>query len=145
MPFLPQSFNSKISSSLGTQPPELEDRDREQNEALIIQGEMSSDLLQHLDIHKSMGPDGIHPRVLKKLAEVLTKTLSSTYQQSWLTREVLVDWRLAKVMTIYKNGWKEDLGNYKPVSLTSVPGRVMEKIILSAPASQLLWERSALS
>ncbi|KFQ00489.1 hypothetical protein N329_04168, partial [Haliaeetus albicilla] len=98
----------------------------------IIQREMVSDLLHHLNTHKSMGPDGIHPRVLRELAEVLSKPLSIIYQQSWLTREVPVDWRLARVMSIYKKGWKEDPGNYRPVGLTSVPGKVMEQITLGA-------------
>ncbi|PKU33632.1 rna-directed dna polymerase from mobile element jockey-like [Limosa lapponica baueri] len=48
------------------------------------------------------------------------------------TEEVPVDWRLANVMPIYKKGQKDNLGTYRPVSLTSVPGKVMEQIILSA-------------
>lgn len=42
-----------MSCSLSTQPPELGDRGWEQNEALIIQGEMVSDLLQHSDTQAS--------------------------------------------------------------------------------------------
>ncbi|KAK4817308.1 hypothetical protein QYF61_009161 [Mycteria americana] len=130
--FFASVFNSQTSCSLGTQPPELEGRDGEQNEAPIIQGEMISDLLHHLDTPKSMGPDKIHPRVLRELAEVLTKPLSIIYQQSWLTGEVPVDWGLGNVTPIYRKGQKEDLGNYRPLGLTLVPGKVMEQIILSA-------------
>jgi len=122
-------FNSKTSCSLDTQPPDLEDR--EQNEALIIQGEMASNLLHHLDTHKPMGTHGIHPRVLRELAEVLTKPLSIIYQQSWLTGEIAVDRRLANVTPIYKKGCKEDPRNYRPVS-SLVPGKVMEQIVLNA-------------
>ncbi|KFM12913.1 hypothetical protein AS27_00888, partial [Aptenodytes forsteri] len=85
--------------------------------------EAVNDLLRHLDAHKSQVPDGIHPRVLRELAEVLAKPLSIIYQQSWLTGEVPDDWRLANVTPIYKKGRKEDPGNYRPVSLTSVPGK----------------------
>jgi len=92
---------------------------------------MVSNLLHHLATHKSMGPGGMEPGVLGKLAEVLTKPLLMIYQQSWLTGEVLVDWRLANVMPIYKEGQKEDPSNHRPVSLPSVPGKVMEQIIFS--------------
>ncbi|GAB0175853.1 mitochondrial enolase superfamily member 1 [Grus japonensis] len=130
--FFASVLNSKTSCPLGTQPPELEDRDGEQSEAPITQGEIVSNLLHQLGQQKSMGLDGIHPRVLRKLAEVLTKAFSIIYQPSWLTGEVPVDSRLANVTSVHKKGRKEDLGNYRPVSLTLVLGKVMEQIILSA-------------
>jgi len=70
--------------------------------------------------------------VLRELAEELAKPLSTIYQQSWLTGEVPDDWTLASVTPIYMKGQKEDPGNYRPVSLTSVPGKIMERFILSA-------------
>jgi len=75
----------------------LEDREGECNKCPIIQEEAVNDLLCHLDIHKSMGLDGIHPRVLRELAEELAKPLSVIYQQSWLTGEVPDDWRITSV------------------------------------------------
>ncbi|GAB0208120.1 mitochondrial enolase superfamily member 1 [Grus japonensis] len=130
-------FNSQTTRPQGIQPPELEDRDREQNKPPMVQEEAVNDLLHHLDTHKSMGPDGIHPRVPRELAEEFAKPLSIFYQQSWLTGEVPDDWRLANVTPIYKKGWKEDPGNYRPVSLTSVPGKIMERFILSVLTRQV--------
>ena len=77
-----------------------------------------------------MGPNGIHPRVLKELADVIMGPLSIIFQRSWESGEVPVDWKLANVVPIFKKGKKEDPGNYRPVSLTSVPGKTMEKVIL---------------
>ena len=66
-----------------------------------------------------------------ELAGVLAKLLSIIYQQSWLTGEVPTDWKLASITPIYKKGQKEDPGNYRPVSLTLVPRKLMEQLILS--------------
>ncbi|RMC03252.1 hypothetical protein DUI87_20446 [Hirundo rustica rustica] len=78
-----------------------------------------------------MGPDGIHPRVMREQADELAKQLSIIYQLSWLTGEVPDDSKLASVTPIHKKGGKEDPGNYRPVSLTSIPSKVMEQFILS--------------
>ncbi|RMB97863.1 hypothetical protein DUI87_25341 [Hirundo rustica rustica] len=54
-----------------------------------------------------------------------------------LTGEVPDDWELANVMPIRKKGRKEDLGNYRLISLTSMLGKIMEQIILSAITQHL--------
>ena len=102
----------------------------EQTRPPTIQAETVTDLLLHLHCHKSMGPGEIHPRVLRELAEKIAEPLSIIYQRSLLTGEVPEDWRLASVTPIYKKGCREDPGNYRPVSLTSVPGKIMEQIVL---------------
>ena len=40
--------------------------------------------------------------------------------------EVIEDCKIANVTLVFKMCKKEDLGNYRPVSLTSIPGKVME-------------------
>lgn len=130
--FFASVFNSKTSYPQDNRPPELVERDREQKRHPVIQEGAVSDLLCHLDAYKSMGLVWTHPRVMRELVEELTNSLFIIYHQSWLTREVPHGWKLANVTPIHKKGQEVDAENYRPVSLTSVPSKVMNQIILTA-------------
>ncbi|CAM5122730.1 unnamed protein product [Eretmochelys imbricata] len=94
-----------------------------------VEIEVVRDYLEKLDVHKSMGPDELHLRVLKELAAVIAEPLAIIFENSWRTGEVPDDWKKANVVRIFKKGKKEDPGNYRPVSLTSVPGKIMEQVL----------------
>lgn len=121
--FFASVFQSQSGCAPGPQPPETGDRLGLQNEAPRTQGETVNDLLHHLHTHKSMGSDGIRPRVLRELAKVITKPLCIIHQQSWLTGEVPLHGELANVMPIYKKGWKEGPGTcHSGLSAREGPG-----------------------
>ncbi|CAM5155124.1 unnamed protein product [Natator depressus] len=76
-----------------------------------------------------MGPDALHPGVLKELAAVIAEPLAIIFENSWRSGEVPDDWEKANVVPIFKKGKKEDPGNYRPVSLTSVSGKIMDQVL----------------
>ena len=76
--------------------------------------------LENLNGNKSQGPDGMHPRILKELAEELSYSLYKIFKRSISEGKIPDKWREAEVRAIFKKGKKTEPGNYRPVSLTSI-------------------------
>ena len=106
-------------------------------EMIVITKEVVMGKLMGLKVDKSPGPDGMHPRVLKEMAREIANALAIIYQNSINSGVVPADWKLANVTPLFKKGGRQKAGNYRPVSLTSVVGKMLESIIKEEIARHL--------
>ncbi|GAB0180609.1 mitochondrial enolase superfamily member 1 [Grus japonensis] len=109
---------------------EVEEKVSQKEELPLVEEDRVRYHLHKLSTHKSMDPDWMHPRVLRDLTDVIAMPFSIIFERSWKTEEVPEDWRKANVTLLIKKGKKEDPGNYRPVSLTSIPAKAIEQLVL---------------
>ncbi|KAJ3640529.1 hypothetical protein Zmor_003822 [Zophobas morio] len=77
----------------------------------------------------SPGPDGLSPLILKKCASWIVGPLSHIMTLSFQNSVLPPIWLQALITPIYKKGDKTKAENYRPISLTSICSKVMERII----------------
>ncbi|KFP03144.1 hypothetical protein N300_13210, partial [Calypte anna] len=104
-------------------------RDQEKENSPSVEEEQVRDHLWNLKVHNSMEPDEIHPWLLRELADEAVNPLYVIAEKSWHCGEVPTDWKWGNITPSFIKGEKEDPGNNRPVSLTSVPGKIMEQIL----------------
>ena len=85
--------------------------------------------IRQLNPYKSPGPDGFLPRVLREVKDEVAPYLAEIFNASLESGVVPLDWRIANVTPIHKKGDRSCADNYRPVSLTSVVGKILEGII----------------
>ena len=88
-------------------------------------------VLLALDPTSSMGPDGLHPHLLKSCAGELSLPLCLIFQKSMRMGTVPDVWSKSIVVPIFKAKLHTDPLNYRPVSLTLVCCQLMERIVVS--------------
>ena len=86
--------------------------------------------INKIEIDKSpAGPDNISARLLKETNLELCKPLTTLFKRSIAESKLPDAWKEAQIVPIYKKGQKSKPGNYRPISLTSVVGKVLERLV----------------
>ena len=85
--------------------------------------------LKSINPNKATGPDNIPSRVLKIAAEILSPSLTAIFNRSLSMGIYPNDWKMARVLPVFKSGDKTDLGNYRPISIISAIAKVFGRLV----------------
>ena len=99
-------------------------------ESITVTEKDVKDQLHALKTSKPGGPDEISPKLIKALGNSLAKPLMLLFNKSLSLGQVPSDWKMANISAIFKGkGDSSDPTNYRPISITSCIGKMLEKII----------------
>ena len=122
-------FNSVYIPQCNDEMPDMEILCNNQIREMVITRDDIRTRLEKLNVNKSCGPDGIHPLILQRTANITCVPLELIFNKSLQDGECPSDWRSANVTPIHKKGDKTNPSNYRPVSLTSQVCKLMESIV----------------
>ena len=89
------------------------------------------DIVNNLNTKKASGFDGITNFLLKNLVDEIISPLTYILNMSLLKGVVPDRMKIAKVIPIFKKGNKEELGNYRPISLLTSLSKILERLVYS--------------
>ena len=128
-----QQFKSVFSSDNDNLPPNTKATNAPPIQPIKISSQGVAKLLSDLQPHKAPGPDGLPNIVLKSCANNIAPALSLIYQKSLDTGTLPSDWLTlqltSNISAAFKKGDRHLAENYRPISLTSVPCKILEHMI----------------
>ena len=105
---------------------------------ITITSEMVKDALKKININKSCGPDNLHPRLLLELADMIAVPVTILFNETLKNGNLPNDWKMAYITGVFKKGSKQLPENYRPISLTSILCKIMEKFVRDNVISHLI-------
>lgn len=124
------SFFESVFNNTVYDKPEINSYQNDNLSWLTITPDQVNKVLSKLNSSKAPGSDGIPTRFLKDYADVLSPSICELYNYSLYLGKIPNDWKMSKVIPIYKKGDKGDCQNYRPISLLPIISKVFERCVL---------------
>ncbi|KAG0834565.1 hypothetical protein G6F19_005147 [Rhizopus arrhizus] len=95
-----------------------------------------SSAIRSLPVKKAPGVDHLRIEMLHPIQHLLQPLLLHLFQLNWAWSYVPQPWRVAQVVPIHKKGSPLDPGNYRPISLTTIFRKILERCIQQTLTSE---------
>ena len=86
-------------------------------------------LLHGLSSNKATGIDKISCKIIKIAAPAISDSLTFIFNQAITLSSFPNEWKMARVIPLYKNGQRNIPGNYRPISVLPAISKIMERIM----------------
>lgn len=130
-------FSSVFSQEDSSDVPHIPDYNFQYMQPIEITVEGIACRIKQIKASSSAGIDDINSKVIKNTVSISSITLYHIFRQSLSSGKLPDDWKIAKVVPIFKSGDKNSPKNYRPISLTCICCKLLEHIIASHVYSHL--------
>ena len=86
-------------------------------------------LLLNMSTNKATGMDRLSIKLVKLSAPLITHAMTVIFNKSIVSGTFPCEWKISKVTSVYKTGPREDMNNYRPISVISIVAKTMEKLV----------------
>ena len=93
---------------------------------LSISHKKTKEKVDKLNEKTTTGPDGISSKLLKLAGSTIVPSLTSVFELAARTCQLPDQWKRARICAVHKKDDKQDKNNYRPLSMLSIPSKIME-------------------
>ena len=112
-------FGQYITKTLSSEDLNIMNKNLDLEELTKAIGKMKKD--------KSPGPDGITPAFYKMFWNIIKHDLLEVFESCYVSEELTYSQYLALLVLLYKKGQREDIKNWRPISLSNTDVKILTK------------------